>query len=348
MPVHNLQQYLETSVPGACVPVDLLKIAESVSCTYNTSSHENRYTRAGGGGWSRVGQRNISVCGRRGGNVTPSGGRGGERAQSPSALDNISRFAANVRGAGTNDWGRRDNIALGGRDAHRTTRGRVLPRGRGHYSEDLYSDSSTYDTLHGHHQGYSVDNRYDPYPPHDQQHLPSCPPFHGEASELYQRKGTSGINQDHHMMEFHSRYHNDYYPPTYHQTTSSHPYYSNYQYYHHHHPHNYPSPPYQDSDYPPPQPCYPPDHQYYVGSQQPHNTSATAIHSTRDERQHMYGEYASADDYGSGYYSSYHPQSEVMDPQPFSLVLDAEGCLDRLYGGYYSGIHNIVRVTYSI
>ena len=23
--------------------------------------------------------------------------------------------------------------------------------------------------------------------------------------------------------------------------------------------------------------------------------------------------------------------------QPFSLVLDAEGCLDRLYGGYYSG-----------
>ena len=31
MTIQNLQRYLETSVPGACVPVDLVKISENVS-----------------------------------------------------------------------------------------------------------------------------------------------------------------------------------------------------------------------------------------------------------------------------------------------------------------------------
>lgn len=44
MPVANFQKYLENNVQGSCVPVDLLKIAESISCLKNNTKHANSRT----------------------------------------------------------------------------------------------------------------------------------------------------------------------------------------------------------------------------------------------------------------------------------------------------------------
>lgn len=42
MPLHDLQKYLEAHIPGACLPVDLLKIAKSVGCRRYVPKGPNR------------------------------------------------------------------------------------------------------------------------------------------------------------------------------------------------------------------------------------------------------------------------------------------------------------------
>lgn len=342
MPVHNLQRYLETSVPGSCVPVDLLKIAESVS----SSSYDVSYGRHRGT-WARATQRrSINVCGRRGGNM---GGRGGGRMHPCSPMSEASgRFTSRGPGGGSKDASSWRGVHGGNFEESRIPH-RILQRGhgRGRYSEEHFTNipsafPSSFDQLYhnppeacspGQEDGGGgpVDSRFDVFSQHSQ----------------YQPTGTS-VPIEHQQTCF-----PQYYSPTYHQTSSSggsfyhhpdyypHPAGPDFYQYHQQHGHL----PYHDSECTK-QSDYPrAADQFYSGSRQGSGDVFEDRYYPCDNRYEMDSEQqqfyddAGAPDYGSGYYSSYSSR-ESLDLQPFSLVLDAEGCLDRLYGGYYSGKAN--------
>lgn len=398
MTVHNLQRYLETSLPGACVPVDLLKIAESISssCESNVwfdrehGSHEQylefQHTRRCPRGMGMSG-RSINICGRRGGNLPVGGGRGGGSSHMPlPSFDATEEWKVHHR-IDRRGFGSPSGLAPcvtypGTSDGRRYRRGghvhgSFAGRGRG-YSSDQFGEDQFYSgsdpqqhqyhqTMHGYQQvppssSHTIaQGRYDRVVPqhelttdsmfelHSQEPVSKFPsrqyysePYSGWENESY------GYQDPYSCLEY-------YNTPTYHQASQGH--YSSMQdqrlegsadhfnqpshsmnnpRYHTTH-HSSARPEYYSFDaHPPYDPSYYPGGDGGIAGRWPGWSGAA---SARCRYSHDSQHYPAASATGITHSSG--------SAQPFSLVLDAEGCLDRLYGGYYSGEFLAVHVASS-
>lgn len=317
MTILNLQNYLETNIPGACVPVDLLRIAQSVGSSRGSSSHGHRgrgapHRHPNSDSW--CGRRRLgSAVGRRGGNIDSSRGVGDTYPRSHGHGGAHFPDHHLHRGRLLLGRGRIGRSRFMSWEPREGLHGSGWGRGRGnpppHFDDkfhppelEYYSSpaQSSHSLPYGHeahqyHQGPQYGCNYPPYSRYSQ------PPREAQSGSEYY---TPDFNSD-----------MDHYGPTYHQSESEYWSYSP----------GYHSEDYEDS----------PDSPFYHSTQRCDDSSlpwySEGPHFDPPRRR-------SLSEAGTlGYSGNQRAKSEVMGEQPFSLVLDAEGCMDRLYGGYYSG-----------
>ena len=318
MTVHNLQNYLEANISGSCVPVDLLRIAQSVGSSrgtdYGYRGRSAPLRRPHADQWS--GRRRLgSGCGRRGGNTESSrGAREAFGLAGPPHAEIHSIRSRLLPGRGRP--GRSRFMSWEARDW--MGRGSGWGRGRGnqpHHFDDKFHPSE-------------CDSFYPPASPHMPQYTPSidthqyyqgphAPWSHNQPlyNRFSQAPRESQGDREYYSQEYISDM--DNYVPTYHQTESE--YWSGAP--------GYFSEDYEDSSIS--HHHYGPGGQYSDDQSQPWYSDISQPDQPRRR---------SLSDAGTlSYTGSQRPKSEALSEQPFSLVLDAEGCMDRLYGGFYSG-----------
>ncbi|XP_047739668.1 mucin-17-like, partial [Hyalella azteca] len=329
MTIHNLQYYLETNVPGACVPVDLLRIAQSA-----VYSHANEYGSVGkrtphqrppSGQWS--GRRRLGIgSGRRGGNIDLSRGLRDYHHNSFPGPSYPSGPCANFQPKRRSRFFYHHDRPGRGKPAHWES----FP------AEGAFSDPGM--PCHG---GWNRNQRpFSAWGSLEEKPFPPCPdsrrqgphsyPF-SHSSESQHLAAHQPWRHLHHPLTHGSFVPNqrdvasnaefyphemssgdiDHYMPTYHQTPGA-PW------------NNFPA---QPSD----------DWEEHSDRSRSFDSASTGDNDSSQ----WFGDVCSelprpgqSDSEQLGYCREGMPAAAAEEC--FSLVLDADGCMDRLYGGYYS------------